>query len=925
MIHSSYRRHVLERKTRLSLTVVSVLFGAIVVTPTTMAEDNALMTVRPLRRVANLADGVGVRADFDKTEFDRLRGTPNRRSVVLPLSDYENATLEMEPFSVTNSTTQFLIQRPDGTTDVVQPDVLLLRGQVAGEAGSRAFLALTAQGSANGYITRASGERFYVGQPANLAGRAGASVHISPASRTTDLPDFPQFCGVEFAGEPGPSTSSSSSAGGPVLGARVAMAAIEGDQEFVALFPDETAAMNYVVQLFGAVSDIYLRDFNVRLVLDRVRLWPAGGAPFDASNLGGFRSYYIANEDVTGLNLVHLISGRRGLSYGGIAYVGGTCSANATYGISAYLLGGFPTPVAQPDLGNWDVIVTAHEMGHNMGTFHTHDGYAPTIDDCGNGVASRGTIMSYCHTHAGGTTNIDVRFHGRVQQVVESDVSIGNCLFFDCNDNGIDDALDIATLASADANANGVPDECEDCNSNGTLDDQDIVNGAADVNGNGVPDVCETDCDGDSIPDETEISLTPSLDMNGNNILDACEPDCDGSGQPDFAEIAANILDDFDRNTVPDVCQDCDANGQSDWLDVTREFNVFVAERAGYVREYHRSSGYPITNWGEAELTEPYDAIFGPDNELYVADYAANQILNINVDTVTSSIFVPSGLGGLAQPAALAFDAAGDLLVGSDGTSSVIKYDGASGALIGTFVASGSGGLSGVRGMTFGPDGHLYISDSTNSVRKYDGGSGASLGVFVAPAGGGLNGARGLVFIPDGRLLVAGQNNHAILGYDGGSGAYTGVFNDAANPAGPWGLRIGPNGNVFVGTTSGAIYVVEYDLQGRYQRRYVRGDPFLVTPGGFDFRPASVNDCNVNHLPDWCDAGYEIYGDVDHNGTVSLFDLFCILNAFDDDFSECTFEDVDVEPCGGNGTINLLDLFAVLNALAGEFGCCTVE
>lgn len=32
----------------------------------------------------------------------------------------------------------------------------------------------------------------------------------------------------------------------------------------------------------------------------------------------------------------------------------------------------------------------------------------------------------------------------------------------DCNENGVDDAVDIALGTSGDANANGVPDECEE-------------------------------------------------------------------------------------------------------------------------------------------------------------------------------------------------------------------------------------------------------------------------------------------------------------------------------------------------------------------------------------------------------------------------------------------------------------------------------
>ena len=44
----------------------------------------------------------------------------------------------------------------------------------------------------------------------------------------------------------------------------------------------------------------------------------------------------------------------------------------------------------------------------------------------------------------------------------------------DCNDNGIDDADDIANMTSNDCNGNSIPDECEfDCNDNGIPDDCD--------------------------------------------------------------------------------------------------------------------------------------------------------------------------------------------------------------------------------------------------------------------------------------------------------------------------------------------------------------------------------------------------------------------------------------------------------------------
>ncbi|MBE7508495.1 MAG: VCBS repeat-containing protein [Planctomycetia bacterium] len=63
----------------------------------------------------------------------------------------------------------------------------------------------------------------------------------------------------------------------------------------------------------------------------------------------------------------------------------------------------------------------------------------------------------------------------------------------DCNDNGLPDDCDIASLTSVDCNSNGRPDECErDCNSNGVPDECDLLGGSAtDCNSNGILDECE--------------------------------------------------------------------------------------------------------------------------------------------------------------------------------------------------------------------------------------------------------------------------------------------------------------------------------------------------------------------------------------------------------------------------------------------------
>ncbi len=117
---------------------------------------------------------------------------------------------------------------------------------------------------------------------------------------------------------------------------------------------------------------------------------------------------------------------------------------------------------------------------------------------------------------------------------------------------------------------------------------------------------------------------------------------------------------------------------------------------------------------------------------------------------------------------------------------------------------------------------------------------------------------------------------------------------------------------------------------------------------GDDIAFGTLLDCNSDGQPDDCQTGCSqdcqcpdpdscffgqcnagacesvpnIFGDIDHNGTVNLIDLFCMLEGLAADFSTCSSDDMDIEPCGGNGTINLPDLFAVLNAFSDVDPCC---
>jgi hypothetical protein len=70
----------------------------------------------------------------------------------------------------------------------------------------------------------------------------------------------------------------------------------------------------------------------------------------------------------------------------------------------------------------------------------------------------------------------------------------------------------------------------------------------------------------------------------------------------------------------------------------------------------------------------------------------------------------------------------------------VVEFDPVSGAFLGNFVTTGSGGVSAPIGVEFGPDNDLYLASlNTDSVKAYDGTTGAFVGDFVAAGSGGLN------------------------------------------------------------------------------------------------------------------------------------------------------------------------------------------
>lgn len=814
------------------------------------------------------------------------------------LADIGSVKLKLHKENAARSTTQFVVGKPGGGQTPFpykSSSVAIYRGHVENHPASRVFIGIS-DSLTLGYVDLgSSGAQYWISSNS-------VKTEIKKASEIGGFPPNIPLCGLQTAdGMPPPMQSSQLDTLPPTP--RVLELAVETDYELFELFGDLKTEADYVTLMYAAMSDIFLRDANISVELTFVRLWDTPDDLFnEESPLLPFRNYWNDNMQEVVRDAAQFFSGRRNMPYGGAAYLGTLCGG-AAYSVVGYALGFSPDP-SMPSAFHYDIHVTAHELGHNCNALHSHS-YG--IDDCNSfdGVARRGSIMSYCsQTRSGGNANTDLRFHEIIKTVMRDYFDNINCLYFDCNDNGVPDDLDISGGNSQDLNFNGVPDECEDCNNNGQLDTIDIANAISnDLNNNQIPDECEPDCNANGIPDDLDILNGQSLDIHGNGIPDECETDCNSDGEADYNEILADMTLDVDRNAILDNCQDCDNDGINDLVALNSAHNVWVVsyDVAGEPKEFHAVSGAMATV-GQAGMFDGGEDLFiTPDGRILISSGNEDRVVEIDEDGQFLRNFVAIGSGGLDRPTGMTIAPNGNIIVASRNTHSVLEYHGKTGMYIGELVSAGSGGLVWPFGVAYGPDGNLYVTSEaidSHQVLRYDGKSGDFIDVFVAfNDNGGLMQPRGLLFKPNGNLLVASFDTNQILEFDGKSGAFTGQFNNngtqfALTLDGPWGLRLGPSGNVFVSRHSifpeqaqggddhdelnshvqhlhlNLTRIFEFDVDsGIFLRSYVLGhDTELDSPTGFDFMPSLGNDCNFNLIPDSCDIAGGFSVDKNGNG-----------------------------------------------------------
>jgi glucose/arabinose dehydrogenase len=201
-------------------------------------------------------------------------------------------------------------------------------------------------------------------------------------------------------------------------------------------------------------------------------------------------------------------------------------------------------------------------------------------------------------------------------------------------------------------------------------------------------------------------------------------------------------------------------NGQTRHIAFHGGYLYVAAEGSNDVVRYDATTGAFVDVFvppGSGGISGAFGLTFGPDGNLYVSGRTSNNAVKYDGSTgAYLGTFVPSGSGGLSFPFGMAFDPSGAYLhVASNGSSQVLKYSASTGAFVGV---AASAGVSGPTDVTFGSDGLLYVLSSGNDrILRYTE-SGSYVDVYVPAGGLGMARLAGMTFGPDGDLYVAAWN-----------------------------------------------------------------------------------------------------------------------------------------------------------------------
>lgn len=201
------------------------------------------------------------------------------------------------------------------------------------------------------------------------------------------------------------------------------------------------AAANYVTGAFNQNVLLYNAE-SINMAMSEIFVWDTPD-PYTGPSASSYLSQFKANTGAFNGDLGHLVAM---VNNGGIAAgFSGICNPNTD---ESLCYSGILDFYENVPVFSFTVMILAHEMGHLIGSRHTHacvwNGNNTAIDGCAGYVetdvancplpgspAGGGTIMSYCHNDPVGV-NFNLGFGPQPGNVIRNTVANATCLGASC-------------------------------------------------------------------------------------------------------------------------------------------------------------------------------------------------------------------------------------------------------------------------------------------------------------------------------------------------------------------------------------------------------------------------------------------------------------------------------------------------------------
>lgn len=357
----------------------------------------------------------------------------------------KKVTLIVEEFDVLSQSSKVLISNKEGEKEVSAPKHILLRGSIEGDSESRVYIAIF-QNHCLGYIQPSNEGRFLISPLMTpQEGKAASMIVYRESEIAPTLRSKPWNCGTEELpfNQKRLDTIAKEIADlqdkprqePQVQQVNLMRIAVECDYSYYQAHGNNLDnSLSYAIAVLGTVCDVYLRDVHVGVTYQYLKVWTTNNDPYPGTSpgelLGQLQQYWNDNMIGQPRAATLLFSNKGG---GGLAYVGVLCADNIDSYNYAYC--GLANNYVFPADGYiWDTDVSGHELGHNVGSPHTHNcSWNPAVDSCVGAEGScystpkprLGTIMSYCHLTAFGT---EMKIHPRVATFMRSKAQKAGCL-----------------------------------------------------------------------------------------------------------------------------------------------------------------------------------------------------------------------------------------------------------------------------------------------------------------------------------------------------------------------------------------------------------------------------------------------------------------------------------------------------------------